>query len=931
MAHFVRVKGICVYKLLVFVFFAFLYGCSEQVSDVEYLQRAKNNQNQGNLEAAVVELKNALNQNPNNPEARFLLGTIYVELGVGAAAEKELRRAEKLGVAREAIMVPFGKSLLMQGKFLEVVRDITPLQSASAVKRAEVYALHGDAYYSDGKMDEAAEAYGLAKALVPGLVAAHVGEARLAAARNDLELARSLLANALEGDPAAVEAWRLLGEIELVAGNAAEAEVAFGNAVEFRKYPSLELAKRALARIQLNKYSEADADIQHLKAKGFKGHPYVNYVAGISYFKQGKYPEAAEAFQASHTVLPTSVETEMYLATTHYLLGNLEQAKDFAERVSAKVPSSLGAKRLQGAIDISRSDFGAATEVLHTALRQSPDDVIVLSMLGTASLYEGNTVEGVNYYQKVVTLQPDSREAKDMLMVAKLLDGQALDDFADLGQFSAEDDDYTREFLAAVAAFKDGELDGALKRAKELHDRYPDKVDPLKLMAACYLAAGRWDQAKIELEKALELQLDEPSAVRNLAKVEAQQGNLERARTLLKALVEAYPRDEQAILLLAENEALLGNQVTSTRLLEQGVERNPNALSLRAKLAGQYLRAGELAKVLEITRNLTDKQAQARPNLLELRGKAQMRAGDLVSARRSFQRWTEVAPDSAQAHFFYGASLERSGEIDLQRKQLERAVALDPDYVPARVGEIKVMVHAGKLEGAKDALGKLRRDFGPRPEVLGIEGWFALGTGNYATAADRLSAVPFQNRNTETTILLVRALWLQEKRDEAVEVMKTWLKSHPQDVAVLLQLAGSYLTLNREEEAIPLYARVVELQPNHLPALNNLAWLSREKDLKQAVGYAERAYELSPNDPYVLDTYGVLLLRTGDATRGHRMIQRAAERSPKDLTIQLHLARALVQQKQSAEARAVLNALVEEAPDAPSAKEAKALLESIPE
>ncbi len=933
MAIFGRVKNSRVFKFLIFLFFStIIYGCSEQVTDAEYLQRAKNNQNQGNLEAAVVELKNALKQNPNNPDARFLLGTVYVELGVGTAAEKELRRAEKLGVAREAIMVPFGKSLLMQGRFSEVVRDITPLQSASAVKRAEVYALHGDAYYSDGKMDEAAEAYGLAKALVPGLVAAHVGEARLAAVRNDLELARSLITEALEGDPAAVEAWWLLGELELVAGNAAEAEVAFSNAIKFRPFPSLELAKRALARIQLGKFSEAEADIERLNAKGFKGHPYVNYVAGISYFKQGKYPEAAEAFQASHTVLPTSVETEMYLATTHYILGNLEQAKDFAERVSGKVPSSLGAKRLQGAIDIRRSDFGAAADVLQTALRQSPDDVIVLSMLGNASLLRGDTAEAVNFAQKLVALQPNSRRAQNALMVARLLDGQSLNGSfaADVGQTPAGNEALTRELLLAAAAFRDGKVREALEQARQLHEKHPSEVNPLNLMAACYLVLGEWEKAKIELEKVLAIQPNERSAARNLAKVEIQEGNLEQARTRLKAVVEAYPGEEEAVLLLASIETRLGAEADGIQVLEKALERNPDGLSVRAKLAGEYLRGGNLTKVLDVTRDITDKQLQQQPKLLELRGKAQMLSGDVLSAKHTFERWTDIQPGSSQAQFLYSDSLVRSGDVKNAQQALKRAVKLDPNYLPARIGEIKMFVQQGEVERANKALTKIIHEFGDRPEVLAIEGWFALGTNDFAAAETSLAEAAKRKPDSEVTILWARALWGQKKYDDAIDVMNTWLATHPQDLAILLHLAGGYLSLNREEEARATYVKVVEIAPNHVPSLNNLAWLSRDTDLNQAIAHAERAHGLASDDPAVLDTLGMLLLKSGDISRGSRMIQNATERAPENPEIRLHWGRALVQQQKFAEAEEVLEALVAKAPETPLGLEAKALLTSIP-
>ena len=912
-------------------------ACSKaQLTDAEYLQSAKAYHDKGEPNAAVIQLKNALLQNPENTEARLLLGTVYVELGDGASAEKELRRAHELGVAKEGILIPLAESLLLQGKYDQIIAEIQPQGTLSNSDKAQVHALRGKAYIGDGKLAEAAGAFRLAFELEPNLTSAQAGQARLAAVQGNAEEARNWIDKALTGNPEYAEAWSLLGNIELSAGNAAEAEAAFSSAIKLREYlgsDNIDIARRALARIQLEKYPDAEADIQKLKQGGFKDHPYVNYIAGISFFKQQKYPEAAEALQASYNTNPSYLPVEYYLAITHYLLGNLELADEFAGRVRSKAPRSLAANRLLGAIQISRSEYDAAMDVLLKAQRRSPDDKEILRLLATASLLEGDSAQSVKYYERLASLEPESSQARNELMLAKLMHGQALDadtTAGSMGQALAEGDDYSRDLLQALGAFRDGKVAIALERAQKLHDQYPDKVDPLKLMAACYLAATQWDKARIELEKVLALKPNEPDATINLAKVEVQNGNLEEARTRLKALLEEYPRNEKASLLLADIEASRGDQEASIRVLEQAVERNPNAVSLRTILAGRYLHASQPAKVLEVTRDLTDKQLQEQPSLLELRGKAQTLEGDLTSAQRSFKRWAELVPDSAQAHYLYGNSLAQSGDKDGARKHLERAIQLDPDYVPARVAEIKMLVHAGETESANQALAKLKRDFGDRPEVLGIEGWFALGTADYATAEKTLSAAAEKRPDTELTILLVRALWAQQKQDEAIALMQNWLKEHPQDLAVLLQLAEAYMSLNRDDEALKVYARVIELHPNHLPALNNLAWLGRDKDLKQAIGYAERAYQLSPNDPNVLDTYGMLLLKKGDIERGHRMIQKAAERSPNDPTIQLHLGRALMEQEQFAKARTILSAVVEKAPNTESANDAKALLRSIP-
>ncbi len=87
----------------------------------------------------------------------------------------------------------------------------------------------------------------------------------------------------------------------------------------------------------------------------------------------------------------------------------------------------------------------------------------------------------------------------------------------------------------------------------------------------------------------------------------------------------------------------------------------------------------------------------------------------------------------------------------------------------------------GNVEKAKEALAGLKRDFGDRHEVMGIEGWLALSTGDYATAADRFQAVAKRNQDTALTAMWTRALWAHEKYQEAIEIMQRWLEGQPRD------------------------------------------------------------------------------------------------------------------------------------------------------
>lgn len=78
--------------LSVFLLLAALSGCDDPNAD-EFVRRAENYRQEGNVAASIIELKNALQKDPRNARARFLLGQNYLVIRNFAGAEKELLRA----------------------------------------------------------------------------------------------------------------------------------------------------------------------------------------------------------------------------------------------------------------------------------------------------------------------------------------------------------------------------------------------------------------------------------------------------------------------------------------------------------------------------------------------------------------------------------------------------------------------------------------------------------------------------------------------------------------------------------------------------------------------------------------------------------------------------------------------------------------------
>jgi Tfp pilus assembly protein PilF len=92
-------RGTAVLHLLTAMVLLFAVAACGTVSlsEEQYLQRAVDAEAAGDLRSAVIELKNALQRNPSNAEARLKLGLLNLQLGDVGGARAELQRAAALG------------------------------------------------------------------------------------------------------------------------------------------------------------------------------------------------------------------------------------------------------------------------------------------------------------------------------------------------------------------------------------------------------------------------------------------------------------------------------------------------------------------------------------------------------------------------------------------------------------------------------------------------------------------------------------------------------------------------------------------------------------------------------------------------------------------------------------------------------------------
>ena len=101
--------------LLLFTMIVTSAGCAREYTDSEHVQRAREFHAQGDYQASILELKNALTRNKDSAEARWLLGKTYLDLGDVRSAGKELQHARRLGWPVDDVIPALAKALLAQG------------------------------------------------------------------------------------------------------------------------------------------------------------------------------------------------------------------------------------------------------------------------------------------------------------------------------------------------------------------------------------------------------------------------------------------------------------------------------------------------------------------------------------------------------------------------------------------------------------------------------------------------------------------------------------------------------------------------------------------------------------------------------------------------------------------------------------------------
>ncbi|MDP2879954.1 MAG: PEP-CTERM system TPR-repeat protein PrsT [Azonexus sp.] len=891
------------------------------LSSKDYL--AKND-----AKAAVIQLKNALQINPNLAEARFLLGSALLESGDIAGAEVELRKALELKHSADATVPLLARTMLAGGQAKKLVDEFGKTKLSGGEPLAALNTMLSAAYSSLGKRELANEL--LAEALVahPDYVPARLADIRTTAANKDLTGARAKLDALLGQHPNNPEALLIKGNLLDFDGDAAGALAQYQKAIEAK--PSfLNAHSAAIASLlKAGKLDEASTQLETLKKISPK-HPQAYLLDAQIKYQRKDYKAAQESAQELLKISPNNPVSLQIAGAIEYQLRSYLQAETYLSKALQSAPGLALARRLLVASHLRAGQPGKALEALQPVLGRIDQDSALLALAGEAYLQQGDTNKAAEYFAKASKLEPENAAKKTSLALAHMAQGNSANAFQELEQISVSDKGITADLALIAAHLRSNQLDKALKAIDGLEKKQPNNPATHNLKARALLAKKDVAGARQSFEKAVSISPTFFPAVASLATLDLLDKKPEEARKRFEAVIGADPKNIQALLALAELKAANGGTADEvSALIGKAINVAPSEPAPRLALIQYLLKLKENKKALTAA-NEAASAIQDKPEILDALGRTQQVSGDLNQAQTTYGKLALLQPASPLPLLRLAEVQFASKNKDEGIKSLKKALEIKPDILEAQRALILVAMESKNTKSALELTRTIQKQ---RPnEAVGyvLEGDIHAFGKAWPEAINIFRSGLKQVASPELAIKLHGSLQASGNAPEAEKMSGNWLKEHPKDVAFRMYTGDRASGQKNYSLAVSHYQTALTLQPNNALVLNNLAWASGQLKSPKALEYAERANQLAPNQPAFMDTLAVLLADKGETAKALELLRKAIAINPQASSIQLNLAKVLIASGQKEEARKELESLAKLGEKFPSQAEVSQLLKSL--
>ena len=445
----------------------------------------------------------------------------------------------------------------------------------------------------------------------------------------------------------------------------------------------------------------------------------------------------------------------------------------------------------------------------------------------------------------------------------------------------------------------------------------PDSTDARQTIAALLVNIGKLDAARPHLEKLLASEKNSiGNAFMQLNQLLSRNTDKVATLQLIQRLSQPY-KDVPEVHFAISQAAWFANQhLLASEEMQRALTLRPG-WEIAAVHNGRILQRISSTDASEFYRDYLKKY----PTANEVRiAYARVLIGDNHTDLAQEQlRWlSEKNPEDAEITLAIGLLATEMGDFDITETSFKKALSLgykDTNAVHFHLGQIYEETKRPDMAMASYQLVKS----GGRhlPAQIRYADLLAL-KGHLKEAREHLQKLPAANDQQAAHLILAEAQILRRSKahKEVFDLLDNGLKKLPDypellyDHALAADKLGKFNILEQD------LRKLIKLKPDNAHAYNALGYSLAERgaQLPEALKLIRKAVELSPEDPYIMDSLGWVYYRMGNFVEGLNYLNLAFAARP-DPEIAAHLGEVLWAKGAKDDAKDIWRFALEKDPD----------------
>ncbi len=690
--------------------------------------------------------------------------------------------------------------------------------------------------------------------------------------------------NAIKKDPKFGEAYEKLGDAEVRRGGLREAVSAYRRAVEL--LPKHDDVAGKLADIYLMAYSASPkkdprllSEVEDLKKSllaknqsSFQG----LRLQGFLYVANEDYPHAIESFKRADSVHPGDPQLRFALCQVLNQSGSWTEAESYAKQIMKDSPSFVFSYDFLSLQYLRRNQIADAEAVVLAKAAKNPQQYVF-------------EIQKAGFYRATHRNEIADKVLSDLLKRQP----QSADVWQRVGDFYVR----IREFNRANQIYDEG------------MQKFTDKRTSFQLRKVTLLVLQSKSREALDLiEKTVKDDSKSDEALAMRAALQLSQGGKDKAQAAindLQSLLSRAPKNAAVRYNLGRAYFTRGELDAARVQFTEAVKLSPSMTAARLGLGQIALMKRDLGKAI----NEVDEVLKYDPRNLQARvikANALTGSGNLRQARFELSNYLKDAPNSDDLKF----QLAIVDFMDGQYKQAEAGFrdlrSRHPQDVRLAYAITEIMLRTNRqsdgLRFMQEELKRSPSDNDLRQAVAVT----ALKVDQLDVAERELkSLINANTQSSEVYLAYGTALSRMGRAPAALDALRKAQSLAPNSPRVNLQLAVALDNAGRKSESVPFYQSVLKYDSENAVALNNLAFslAEDERDLDQALTYAQRAKQRAPGEDDVSDTLAWVYTRKRLNDNAISILKELTVKKPKNSLYHYHLGVALAQKGNRTAAR----------------------------